>query len=746
MANDLQVKIKIQGDSDGVESATRRANAAIAALQKIAKQTGDCSEQMGVKMTSSLASFGAKAFVAVQALQAAQNSVKEIINTSAKFDSIEKSLLATSGSAKAAGESFNFIKETSLRLGLNLTSAAGAFANLQAAANGTALEGEQTRKIFTAVSAAMATLGKSSDDTQGALLAIGQMLSKGTVSAEELRGQLGERLPGAFQVMARAIGVSTAELSKMLEQGQVGIDVLPKFAAELDKTYKNANFDNIQSSLNRISTAWDTLVASAGKAVHLDVILKGVADIANPISDEYVTRLERINTLTSMINRREKFGVDASQYKTELDNLKQLDQAEARRRRQGLQEQNGTAPWQEGDAIIAEGNRIAEQTKLIIKGQEDAKSRLWEQNRKAIEDAEKQAQQAAQSMQSMFESTQLGLQKEITLRGDNSAAAAMEFEVQFGSLAKLSDAQKVKLLNMAAEKDRIEANTKAYKEYDEVIEQGLKLAEKQRNAASEDSQRLFNKFNPGYADLTNGIADVTQAQALGILDAEQAKAEFDKLGEAYNEGFLKKAKKGTLDLNAFSEQAARNIQSSFADFLFDPFSQGLDGMAVGFAKTIQCMVAEAASAQILGSLFGDSNGKISLTSGIAGSAIKEVGSSAWSGLSGLFAGIFHEGGVVGEGGRGGHYPAALFANAPRYHNGGTIGLKPDEVPAILQRGERVLTKGQQSAMLSSGDVQISTSVTVNGGNGNNSAAIGDSINQKIKEWVMTEKRPGGMLA
>jgi tape measure domain-containing protein len=746
MANDLQVKIKIQGDSDGVESAMRRVNAAIAALQKIAKSTGDSSEQMGTKMAASLGHYSAKAYVAVQALQAMQSSVKEIINTSAKFDSIEKSLLATSGSAKAAGESFDFIKETSLRLGLNLTSAAGAFANLQAAANGTALEGEQTRKIFTSVSAAMATLGKSSDDTQGALTAIGQMLSKGTVNAEELRGQLGERLPGAFQVMARAIGVSTAELSKMLEQGQVGIDVLPKFAAELDRTYKNANFDNIQSSLNRISTAWDTLVASAGKAVNLEVILKTVADIANPISDEYVQRLERINTLTSMINRREKFGVDASQYKTELDNLKQLDQAEARRRRQGLQEQNGTAPWQEGDAIIAEGNRIAEQTKMIIKGQQDAQSRLWDQNRKAIEDSEKQAQQAAQAMQSMFDSASLGLQKEIALRGDNSAAAAMEFDVQFTSLAKLSDAQKVKLLNMAAEKDRIEANTKAYKEYDDIIEKGIKLAEKQKAAASEDSQRLFNKFNPGYADLTNGISDVTQAQALGILDAEQAKAEFDKLGQAYNDGFLDKAKKGTLDLNAFSEQAARNIQSSFADFLFDPFSQGLDGMLVGFAKTIQRMVAEAASAQILGSLFGDKDGKISLTSGIAGSAIKEVGSSAWSGISGLFANIFHEGGVVGEGGRGGHYSPSLFVNAPRYHNGGTIGLKPDEVPAILQRGERVLTKGQQSSMLASSDVQISTSVTVSGGNGNNSAAIGDSINQKIKEWVMTEKRPGGMLA
>jgi hypothetical protein len=34
----------------------------------------------------------------------------------------------------------------------------------------------------------------------------------------------------------------------------------------------------------------------------------------------------------------------------------------------------------------------------------------------------------------------------------------------------------------------------------------------------------------------------------------------------------------------------------------------------------------------------------------------------------------------------------LFATAPRYHSGGIAGLMPDEVPAILQRGETVLPK------------------------------------------------------
>ena len=48
-------------------------------------------------------------------------------------------------------------------------------------------------------------------------------------------------------------------------------------------------------------------------------------------------------------------------------------------------------------------------------------------------------------------------------------------------------------------------------------------------------------------------------------------------------------------------------------------------------------------------------------------------------------------------------PPLTFANAPRMHAGGWAGIKPDEVPAILQRGERVLSRreaagyGQTSA-------------------------------------------------
>jgi hypothetical protein len=78
-------------------------------------------------------------------------------------------------------------------------------------------------------------------------------------------------------------------------------------------------------------------------------------------------------------------------------------------------------------------------------------------------------------------------------------------------------------------------------------------------------------------------------------------------------------------------------------------------------------------------------------------------SGALGGAGGIFANILHAGGMVGSPGPGRMVPAMAFANAPRMHAGGWAGIKPDEVPAILQRGERVLSRreaagyGQASA-------------------------------------------------
>lgn len=55
-------------------------------------------------------------------------------------------------------------------------------------------------------------------------------------------------------------------------------------------------------------------------------------------------------------------------------------------------------------------------------------------------------------------------------------------------------------------------------------------------------------------------------------------------------------------------------------------------------------------------------------------------------------GVLHSGGIAGSATRSRAVSPAWFRSATRYHSGGVAGLRPNEVPAILERGEEVITK------------------------------------------------------
>ena len=101
----------------------------------------------------------------------------------------------------------------------------------------------------------------SADDSNGVMLALSQMMSKGKISSEELRLQMGERLPVALQAMAKAAGVSVAGLDKLLKQGKLmSKDVLPKFAEALNEMIPNVDTDNLETSVNRLKNVFTELV------------------------------------------------------------------------------------------------------------------------------------------------------------------------------------------------------------------------------------------------------------------------------------------------------------------------------------------------------------------------------------------------------------------------------------------------------------------------------------------------------
>jgi tape measure domain-containing protein len=245
---DNKIEIKIIADN----------RQAVAALGESARAMGVVAQKVEVAKVK----IGdmAKAFALGQAAFQALGKVIGAIFVSLPKAALEAERLGNAfkvlaGSASAAAAEQKFVRDEAQRLGVSLADAQEAYLKLAAAARGTALEGDAARKVFSAVAGAASTLGLSSAETSGALLAISQMMSKGTVQAEELRGQLGERIPGAFQIAARAMGVSTSALSEMLDRGQVlAEDFLPKFAEQLAKEIP-ASADTMSAAVNRVTNA-----------------------------------------------------------------------------------------------------------------------------------------------------------------------------------------------------------------------------------------------------------------------------------------------------------------------------------------------------------------------------------------------------------------------------------------------------------------------------------------------------------
>jgi tape measure domain-containing protein len=212
---------------------------------------------------------------------------KNIGNAALAVERFEARVSAAAGSSKAAAIELTFVRNEVKRLGLDLMAAGDGFSQIAAAAKGTELAGAGVRDIFTSVSEASAVMKLSADDTKGAFRAISQIMSKGTVQAEELRGQLGERVPGAFQIAARAMGKTTQELGKMLEMGQVtAVDFLPKFAEELKRTFNDGLPEAVRSSqaqINRFGNMMVELKNRIAQSGLFDAFLTGLKFVSDGI-------------------------------------------------------------------------------------------------------------------------------------------------------------------------------------------------------------------------------------------------------------------------------------------------------------------------------------------------------------------------------------------------------------------------------------------------------------------------------
>jgi len=326
----------------------------------------------------------------------------------------------------------------------------------------------------------------------------------------------------------------------------------------------------------------------------------------------------------------------------------------------------------------------------------------------------------------------LDLQTTEKLSTAEKAFASYQADLASGRL-KLSAAEKgVAAAYWETYLARAKAN-EADKAFQTALEQQTEAVLKQRQAMQDkilSSERELELFGLTEAQISavwqsrledaiaiarqNGVSEeqIAYLEEELRLRGQLTEALSAKEGRKYEQDDLNRQGK---EMDEFAKSAAKNMQSAMADFLFDPFAEGLDGMAQKFGQTIQRMIADAAAAQLTRLLFGDlldakgGGGSGGLGNGWIGQAANWATSFDWGSLISAFG--FHEGGAVQPGQQTFNrlVPSSAFANARRYHAGGFAG---DEVPAILKKGERVLTPEQQ--MRAAGAMTLNQTIYADG--------------------------------
>ncbi len=209
-----------------------------------------------------------------------------------KIQGFQAIMSVSAKSADAVARSYTFLRETADRLGVQFDALTSNYAKLVASMPPGLQSMKDAERVFMGVAMAARTMHATNQDTQLMFYAVTQMASKGVVSMEELRRQLGEKLPGTLQIAAKAVGTTTDELEKAIRKGLVdSLKFLPAFGDAMIRQFAESSkmaATSVSAAINRLTNVWvdfvkEILDSGSGNAI------VGVFDaLREKLSDPYV--------------------------------------------------------------------------------------------------------------------------------------------------------------------------------------------------------------------------------------------------------------------------------------------------------------------------------------------------------------------------------------------------------------------------------------------------------------------------
>lgn len=585
---------------------------------------------------------------------------------------------------------------------------------------------------------------------------LSEAYAEGSLSAKSLIDLSEHGIP-IFALLEDATGKNAKQLIEMAVKGDLSRESIDRLIVSMGNMSKGESAKALGSLEERISLlgkAWhnweDTVLEDKSLGV-IKTIVNSATNLINTFSRNMSANIDnqiahaqsRINTFSSLgaVGQfvGDMVGYDPNQEKNKLDALNRQAAAQRAAADEKLKVETKVKDI-ERDNVNALNNAIDAEKKL---------GSVRQANHHAASSAADKAASAYAKERESVAATIEKLQFELSTLSLSDRERAIQNQLRALS-AKATGEERVQIEALIREIDK---ETAAHKKQQEMWKTSIKDANAYYDLRKEINQ-LADKPDMSRDDFANGLAKIQDMGKELDLSAEQQKKLFDELGKGYNDSFVIKAKQGVNSLSVFSEQAARNMQDAFAQFLFDPFGSSIEDMGSSFIKMLGKMAAEAASAQVFEAFLGKNYGQSNATSGLIQAGIGAV-SSAFGGMgSGSYAGLFSANGNAFN-----HGELLAFANGGVVTRpsvfplaGGKTGMMGEAGPEAilpLQRG----ADGKLGVMVAGsngGGINISTHVSVDS-NGNakdsdNGAKLANLVNSAVKKVIVEEKRPGGLLA
>ncbi|EPE4077961.1 tape measure protein [Escherichia coli] len=280
-------------------------------LNKLRSQTKTTSINNTSDAFNNLASNAIKLSGAFYSVMGALNAYKAIMNAGLKRDSAQRAAKFVLGDK--ASEAETFIRGLADKTGLNISEGLSSYAKFAAGAQGS-MSQEQTQELFGNATAMSRLMGLSNDELNGILKAFEQMASKGKIQAEELRGQLGDRMAGAFKLFAEALGMTATELDAAMKNGKIlSSDTLPKVAKQMGLMIDKAGgwaevAKSTQTALGKLANNWDDTMVKifSGSQDELNGFLSSMSSLLSEMGMSSSIAGDAIGGLIDML----KAGVD----------------------------------------------------------------------------------------------------------------------------------------------------------------------------------------------------------------------------------------------------------------------------------------------------------------------------------------------------------------------------------------------------------------------------------------------------